>query len=240
MYVSANGSPRQNDSELTSEELMQHYVETGDQASFKVLFDRHYDELCLFIFNRYVRDRGACEDIAQQAFTAVHLAATGTGPGKAGKDKAKYDGRPFAKWLFWLGGNKAINYSTENSRLKRKDGPLFSLNQRITSEDTDDNGDNDLSLPDGVDEQLEAKSETIEVFSEEDDDTLEFHPEAVFEAVSALPEPQQTVITRIFYENVSERDVAEELGVTRHQVRRLLQEAQAALKDAVLDNPLTA
>jgi len=205
---------------LTDEQLIEHYAETEDQAAFKILHDRHYTDLVRFIFNRYIRDYGVAEDVAQKTFLRLHQCC-----------KTYIKGKSFAKWLFWFGGNQAINHSRDEHRQKRHSGMKhFRLNNESFSKDIE---------PDNADDRDEftvsydpvAETETIEVFNPDNGgENLEFKHETIFVALESLSEAKRRVITLLYYEHVSERDVASRMGTTRHQIRSIVTEALADLK----------
>lgn len=62
--------------------------------------------------------------------------------------------------------------------------------------------------------------------------------DAVAMAVDSLPEQQRFIIEAIHYERLSFADLAKRLGLGKTQAWRLTQEAQEALKVAMLESPI--
>ena len=93
----------------TDEQLLAEHIRGGEVA-FRMLVERHYRELSSFIV-RFTGSTAAAEDVVQEAFLQVHVAATSFDPQ-----------RRLKPWLFTIAANKARDYL--RSRTRRKEVPL--------------------------------------------------------------------------------------------------------------------
>jgi RNA polymerase sigma-70 factor (ECF subfamily) len=93
----------------TDEQLLANHLK-GDPDAFGSLVDRHHRELFGFIV-RFTGSRAAAEDVVQEAFLQVHLAATSFDPE-----------RRLKPWLFTIAANKARDFL--RSRVRRREVPL--------------------------------------------------------------------------------------------------------------------
>jgi len=214
-------SPAENDNSpnKTDEELFIAYASEGNQTAFEVLYQRHQEDFVSFIYNRYIRDKEIAEDVAQQAFLSLHI------------KKDKYNpNKPFAKWLYWLAGNYAINYARDGHRQIRYSGTAtFSLHDHGSRDSEHKTLRNEpANRPDGLS------------ILDDQDETIETSREKVYEAITTLPTLNKKVLSLVYYENKSERNAAEELGITRHELRRILADSMAMLKEHLFSDPAVA
>ena len=94
---------------LADEDLMQRLCD-GDDAAFEIVYERH-GRAAFSLAYRIVGTRGAAEDVVQEAFLQVHLAA------------ASFDrSRRFKPWLFTIAANKARD--SLRSRGRKPEVPL--------------------------------------------------------------------------------------------------------------------
>jgi RNA polymerase sigma-70 factor (ECF subfamily) len=89
----------------------------GDKASFESLMRKYFPRLLNFIY-RYVNDREAAEDLAQEVFIRVYKS------GPRYKPQSK-----FQTWLFTIARNLSLN------ELKRHKYRTVSLDETFSSED---------------------------------------------------------------------------------------------------------
>lgn len=93
----------------TDERLLADYF-AGDRGTFAVLVRRYHQELYQFVL-RFTNSSAAAEDVVQEAFLQVHLAADSFDPS-----------RRFKPWLFTIAANKARDWLRARSR--RHEVPL--------------------------------------------------------------------------------------------------------------------
>jgi len=85
------------------EELLADHL-AGDPAAFETLVNRYARELYAFLC-RFVGNATAAEDIIQETFVQVHLAARSFDPARA-----------FKPWLYTIAANKARDYMRARGR----------------------------------------------------------------------------------------------------------------------------
>ena len=78
----------------------------GEPAAFRMLAERHHLELFRFVV-RFTSSSAAAEDVVQDVFLQVHLAATSFDPQ-----------RKLKPWLFTIAANKARDYLRSRTRRK--------------------------------------------------------------------------------------------------------------------------
>lgn len=104
----------------TDEQLLAAYV-AGDRSAFERLVARYTGELYGF-FCRFVGNAAAADDLVQEAFLQVHLAARSFDPG-----------RSFKPWLYTIAANKGRDFLRARGRRGEvsldasagDDGPAF-------------------------------------------------------------------------------------------------------------------
>lgn len=85
------------------EDLLAEHL-AGSAGAFDILVQRYADELYAF-FARFVGNRAAAEDLVQETFLQVHLAAASFDPG-----------RSFKPWLYTVAANKGRDYLRSRGR----------------------------------------------------------------------------------------------------------------------------
>lgn len=190
----------------TDEELIGFYIDSEDQPAFAELHQRHVNQLTEWVDSRWLFDHGSAEDVVQTAFFNVHM------------ERASYDrSKPFAPWLYRIATNAAINHGIMARRKKRGKGLTLSLHGK----------DSDGLMTDPV-----ARKSTVTAYIPGEDGTInaeEMMPEDVYEALNSLNEEERKAIVLLIYDNISERDAAAELGVSRHYLRTIVKGAKAKL-----------
>ncbi|NIS81778.1 MAG: sigma-70 family RNA polymerase sigma factor, partial [Anaerolineales bacterium] len=84
-------------------------AQAGDQEAFTELFQRHHQPVLNYVY-RMLGDRGAAEDITQDAFIRAHLHLDRLGP--------PYD---FKSWIYRIAGNLSLNLLEREKRLVHVD-----------------------------------------------------------------------------------------------------------------------
>ncbi|MEZ5403020.1 MAG: RNA polymerase sigma factor [Bryobacteraceae bacterium] len=84
--------------ELTVDTELMLRLKDGDTETVKLLLDKHWDRLVLFI-QRMVHNRAVAEELAQEAFLRVYLSRERYEP------TAK-----FTTWLYRIASNRALNW----------------------------------------------------------------------------------------------------------------------------------
>jgi|TARA_B100000809_G_scaffold98266_1_gene96805 RNA polymerase sigma-70 factor (ECF subfamily) len=90
--------------EMTDEELLVRYRETGDRDLFTQLVQRYERELYSYL-RRYLGNAEMAEDAFQTTFLQVHL-----------KCNQFNEGRKFRPWLYTISTNQAIDLQRRNKR----------------------------------------------------------------------------------------------------------------------------
>jgi len=101
----------------TDEQLLADHLD-GNPDAFRQLVTRYHREVFQFVY-RFTHSKAAAEDVAQDAFTQVHLSAATFDPD-----------RKFKPWLFTIAANKARD--SLRSRSRRKE---VSLDAQMGSDD---------------------------------------------------------------------------------------------------------
>lgn len=104
--------------DATDEALFARYRDGGDREALRVLIDRYRDELLAFL-TRFLGNRAAAEDVFQETFLQIHVAA------------ASFDvDRRFKPWLFTIAANKGRDHHRKHARRQ-----TVSLSRAISNED---------------------------------------------------------------------------------------------------------
>ncbi len=101
---STTGSVERRTSQLTDEQLLVEYRETGDRTLFAALVKRYERELYNYLC-RYLGKPEMAEDVFQAAFLLVHQ-----------KCRQFEDGRRFRPWLYAVATNAAIDAQRRDKR----------------------------------------------------------------------------------------------------------------------------
>jgi RNA polymerase sigma-70 factor, ECF subfamily len=106
--------------QMTDEELLSRYRDTGQAADFNELVHRYQNELYRYL-SRYLGSQTLADDVAQNTFLQVHL-----------KRGLYQDGRPVRPWLYAIATHQAVDAMRKAGR-----HPTISLDQRVDSKETD-------------------------------------------------------------------------------------------------------
>lgn len=200
----------------TDEQLFGLYLDEQNQAAFAVLYDRHSKTLDSWVDMQCLFENGCSEDVVQNVFIAVHTK-------KDSYDRAK----PFLPWLRRIATHEAINYGVKTRRQKRG-GQV--IKQSLTGKL--DGFDNQWST--AVDPVAQTDKISLAVLDGNGDpDTIELLPAEIYECLSKLPEQHRLALVYTFYDGLSERDCAKELGVSRYAARNLITEALKLAQEIV-------
>ena len=179
--------------EPTDEELLgEHLAGRGDR--FEILVRRYSRELYHFL-SRFMGNSAAAEDIVQEAFLQVHLAAASFDPR-----------RRFKPWLFTIAANKARDWLRSRSRR-----PEMPLDARIGGEAEEGQRFSDVlaDLESAPIAELEGQEER----------------ELVRSVVRQMPLHLREVLVLAYYHRFPYRDMAEILGVPLGTVKSRLHAA---------------
>ncbi|MFH0983856.1 MAG: RNA polymerase sigma factor [Planctomycetota bacterium] len=180
----------------TDEQLLDAHIR-GDMSAFRLLVERHHRELFGFVV-RFTGSRPAAEDVVQDAFLQVHMAAASFDPE-----------RKLKPWLFTIAANKARDYL--RSRTRRKEIPLDSpIN---ASEDFDGQRFSALIADEGP-----APSENLE---EAEQSAI------VRKVVDQMPSALREVLTLAYFQSFSYKELADILGIPLGTVKSRLHSAVA-------------
>ncbi len=181
----------------TDRELVDRIV-ARDASAFDVLHARYRDALLRHIL-RYVRDRHAAEDLAQEAFLRVWTRAE------------QWNGKgPFQAWLFRIAANQALNHL--RSLRRRPQEPLTSCSGP-EEEDSPAPGwlmDASATAPDTMAEQAERAR-------------------LLSQLVDGLPEGKRDVMRLVYDAEMEIQEVSETLGIPPGTVKSRLHHARRRL-----------
>lgn len=198
---------------LPDETLIKHYQETKDEEAFAEIFSRYQCGLIQWISSRYSVDPETAEDLVQQTFLRVHTKAHLYDPA-----------RSFKAWLCSIAANETINNTTTNQRQKRGgNDKTGSLSLKESGHNNAWHNREDPPCPDDTIKKLVKTSEHEPL-------VLELIPAEVVNALDNLTEQERQIITLLFYENLPEREVAQRLEITRHELRVKYKAAMVQLK----------
>lgn len=128
--------------QMTDEELLSRYRDSGRAEDFDSLVHRYENELFRYLV-RYTGDRALAEDVFQNTFLQVHL------------KRALYEnGRPVRPWLYSIATHQAVDALRKAGR-----HPTVSLDQRTSTGDTDAGSLVDLLVSDAEGPLAELQDE---------------------------------------------------------------------------------
>ncbi len=188
--------------ERTDEQLLRDYRE-GDAAAFRTLIERHQDALLRFLI-RFMGDRQAAEDVFQDAFLQIHLAA----------DSFDIE-RRFKPWLFTIAANKGRDYLRRHHRR-----PAVDLSAPIDSGSGDGGSRTYLDL---MEIDVDPPGRPLD---DRERDRL------VQKAVDSLPEHLREILLLAYFQRLSYANIAEGLGIPLGTVKSRLHAAVAAFARA--------
>lgn len=207
-----------NVTEMSDEQLFAEYVDNKSQDAFTALHKRHSARVTKWIAHEfYFAFKGQAQDIVQQAFFKVHTEA------------AKFDrSKPFLPWLCRIAKNEAINEGNKIRRIKRggdvKIVPIVQQHEGDYVEQSD-NGYGDM-------EPL-CKPTALSYFEATSDGDLVQHEathEEIHSLIGTLSHEDQALYNAIYADDMTERDAAAKLGITRHRLRTQLADMHRRLK----------
>ncbi|MDE0889018.1 MAG: sigma-70 family RNA polymerase sigma factor [Phycisphaerales bacterium] len=184
----------------TDEELLVAYRE-GDRVAFATLVERYRADLVRFL-HRFLSSRAAAEDVFQDAFLQVHLAA----------DSFDAD-RRFKPWLYTIAANKARDFHR-----KRKRRAAASLSAPVGSADGRETSLVDL---------LEGPSEGVDSGLLESE-----RQQLVKEVVDNMPAHYREILLLSYFQKLSYNQIADSLQIPLGTVKSRLHASVANFADA--------
>lgn len=189
-------------SELTDEQLLIKYRESGDRNYFSQLVHRYEQELYSYL-RRYLGNSEAAEDAFQTTFLQVHL--------KCSQFRADRKVRP---WLYTIATNQAIDLQRRNKRHR-----LVSLNRPGGQE-----GGNEIGQ---LLDMLQGKTEEpLKVLSDGE------RRDWVRRELAALPDSLRSVVLMIYFQGLKYREAAESLAIPVGTVKSRMHSAILKLNDS--------
>ena len=167
----------------------------GGEGAFRMLVERHHRELFSFV-HRFTGSNAAAEDVVQEAFLQVHVAATSFDPQ-----------RRLKPWLFTIAANKARDYL--RSRTRRKEVAL----DAVVNGGDDPEGQRFLALmandgPGPIDDLEEVERSDL-----------------VREVVDRLPPALREVLVLAYFHGFPYKEMAGILGIPLGTVKSRLHSA---------------
>ena len=189
-------------SELTDEQLLITYRESGDRDYFSQLVHRYEQELYSYL-RRYLGNSEAAEDAFQTTFLQVHL--------KCSQFRADRKVRP---WLYTIATNQAIDLQRRNKRHR-----LVSLNRPVGQE-----GGNEIGQ---LLDMLQANAEEpLKVLSDGE------RRDWVRRELATLPDSLRSVVLMIYFQGLKYREAAESLAIPVGTVKSRMHSAILKLNDS--------
>ncbi len=183
-----------------SDEILFERYRGGDRAAFRTLIERHQPELLRFLI-RLVGDQAGAEDVFQEAFLQVHLAAD------------TFDtSRRFRPWLFTIAANKARDYLRRKGRRR-----TLELSAPV-DRDRGDGGEAG-SFVDLMEVRVPAPGDALDK-----DETNRL----VQRALDELPLMLREILLLAYFQRISYAQIADELGIPLGTVKSRLHAAVAA------------
>lgn len=189
-------------SELTDEQLLITYRESGDRNYFSQLVHRYEQELYSYL-RRYLGNSEAAEDAFQTTFLQVHL--------KCSQFRADRKVRP---WLYTIATNQAIDLQRRNKRHR-----LVSLNRPGGQEGGNEIGQLLDMLQGNAEEPLKVLS---------DGERRDW----VRRELATLPDSLRSVVLMIYFQGLKYREAAESLAIPVGTVKSRMHSAILKLNDS--------
>lgn len=189
-------------SELTDEQLLITYRESGDRNYFSQLVHRYEQELYSYL-RRYLGNSEAAEDAFQTTFLQVHL--------KCSQFRADRKVRP---WLYTIATNQAIDLQRRNKRHR-----LVSLNRPGGQEGGNEIGQLLDMLQGNAEEPLKVLS---------DGERRDW----VQRELATLPDSLRSVVLMIYFQGLKYREAAESLAIPVGTVKSRMHSAILKLNDS--------
>jgi RNA polymerase sigma-70 factor, ECF subfamily len=182
-----------------SDEVLFERYRGGDRAAFRTIIERHQPELLRFL-TRLVGDQAGAEDVFQEAFLQVHLAAD------------TFDAtRRFRPWLFTIAANKARDYLRRKGRRR-----TLELSAPVDR----DRGEGEAgSFVDLMEVRVPAPNEALDK-----DETNR----QVQKALDELPLILREILLLAYFQRISYAQISDELGIPLGTVKSRLHAAVAA------------
>ena len=188
--------------ELTDEQLLHHYRDSGDRELFARLVRRYERELYAYL-RRYLGNAEMAEDVFQSTFLQVHLKCD------------KFDtSRRFKPWLYTVATNQAIDAQRRNKRHR-----MVSLNRTNQNDDSVDVG----AL---IDLMVSKDTGPLDHVSQ-----LE-RGQWVQNAIGQLSDQMRSVVNLVYYEGMKYREAADILDIPVGTVKSRLHAAILKLNEA--------
>ena len=199
--IKAPGAADDDLAQLSDEELMSRYRETGRDEDFDTLVRRYERELYRYLV-RYTGDPALAEDVFQNTFLQVHL-----------KRGLYQSGRPVRPWLYAIATHQAIDALRRAGRQA-----TISLDRRA-----EDGGDSDAgALVDLLVSDAPGPLTTLQ--AEERRDWVRAN-------IARLPEVLRQTLILAYYQDLKYREIADVLQIPVGTVKSRLHAAIAKLHD---------
>jgi RNA polymerase sigma-70 factor (ECF subfamily) len=219
---SVRGELQEPHTDLTSQKVIIDRAKQGDQQAFKELYQAHASEV-----NRYVKKqiKGAAgrlgidpEDIAQEVFI------------DAFKGIKNFSGDvPFGAYLYKIAKNKAIDAIRASSAAKAGEGKAFTSMYSAGHEFGDSARAGQIT--EGADSLVKSEVEAASATHESPEFEAQYQEDTnrLYGIISTLPDKQKKVFSLLNLENYDLREVAEMMGETYENVRKLSSRAEQTI-----------
>ena len=179
----------------SDEQLLRDYLD-GQASGFELLVRRHSQQLYQFVL-RFTRNTAAAEDVVQETFLQVNLAAP------------TFDlTRRLKPWLFTIAANKARDWL--RSRNRKREVPL--------DLPTDGEEEREARLLNLLEQEVDHPHENLELTEKR---------RLVRHVVDEMPRHLMEVMTLAYYHHLRYREIAEILDVPLGTVKSRLHAAVA-------------
>ncbi len=185
----------------SDEKIFERYRQTADASLFRVIVDRHHDDLIRFL-NRLMGDAAGAEDVFQEAFLQVHTS------------QDSFDAsRKFRPWLFTIAANKARDYMRKNCRRKTLD---LSAPLNGSGDGSDGNSGTFIDLM-----EIRVPSPDARLNDEETS-------AAVQKVLDQLPYALREILLLSYFQRLTYAQIADELEIPLGTVKSRLHSAVAS------------
>jgi len=185
----------------SDEKIFERYRQTADASLFRVIVDRHHDDLIRFL-NRLMGDAAGAEDVFQEAFLQVHTS------------QDSFDAsRKFRPWLFTIAANKAWDYMRKKGRRKTLD---LSAPLNGSGDGSDGNSGTFIDLM-----EIRVPSPDARLNDEETS-------AAVQKVLDQLPYALREILLLSYFQRLTYAQIADELEIPLGTVKSRLHSAVAS------------
>ena len=185
----------------SDEKIFERYRQTADASLFRVIVDRHHDDLIRFL-NRLMGDAAGAEDVFQEAFLQVHTS------------QDSFDAsRKFRPWLFTIAANKARDYMRKKGRRKTLD---LSAPLNGSGDGSDGNSGTFIDLM-----EIRVPSPDARLNDEETS-------AAVQKVLDQLPYALREILLLSYFQRLTYAQIADELEIPLGTVKSRLHSAVAS------------